>query len=254
MKKYYIAEKLKYQHTFVKGLIVMLPLICVTFAAGLTREYFAVDSYNWWYMVLYPGIIGIICGMIGQKEKKKKNYTIWSLPCSMGKIWDAKILAGAVFSGIAMSCVTILTIVIGKLMEDGFHMIFVISPSVEMQLAAGLIIWLTTLWQIPFCILLSQRMGLFLMFIVHMGSCTIIAATISLKPWFAVFPGAITARMMCPVLGILPNGLPAVEGQLTYTSELIEMQNLLVGIPVAVLWFVLLWLGSRRWFERQVTV
>ena len=113
--------------------------------------------------------------------------------------------------------------------------------------------WLTTLWQIPFCLFLSQKMGMFPMLLVHMGSYTVIGVTMSLKPWFVLFPGAITSRLMCPVLGILPNGLLAVEGQMTYFPEIMESENLLAGVTAALLWFLLFWWGSRNYFERQVS-
>ena len=251
-KSYFLAEKLKYRHSFLKGLVVLMPLISVFLAAWLTHAFFAVDSYNWWYMGLYPGLIGILCGIIGGKDRRKNNFTIWSLPCSMKRIWDAKVLVGAVMSAAAVLCTIALTVFVGKAMENILHINFIISPSLKMQLAAGLVMWLTTLWQIPFCLFLSQKMGMFLMLLLHMAGSLILSAAISLKPWFALFPGAITARLMCPILGILPNGLPAVEGQMTYSGELMGMQNLLVGVPAALLWFLLFWWGSRTYYERQV--
>ena len=254
MKTYFLAEILKYRHTFLKGLTVLMPLISVSLAAWLTHSYFAVDSYNWWYMGLYPGLLGILCGIIGGKDKKKKNVTIWSLPGSMEKIWDAKILVGAMMSGIAMCCTTILTIIMGKVMENMMHITFILQPSVKMQIAAGALLWLTTLWQIPFCLFLSQKMGTFLMFLLHMGSYTIAASKIPLKPCLALFPGAITSRLMCPVLGILPNGLPAMEGQFTYNRELMGIQNLPIGVLASVLWFLIFWWGSRTQFQRQVSI
>lgn len=254
MGKYFLAEKLKYRHTFMKGFILLMPLVSVVFAAGFTREYFAVDSYNWWYMILYPAMLGIVCGMIGEKDRKKKNYTIGSLPCRMDRIWDAKVAVGVAVSCAAVFCVTSLSIAVSRFMEEGLHITFILQPSVKMQLAAGFILWLTTLWQIPFCLWLSQKTGPFMMFLVHMGSYIIISAVVSLESWFAVLPGAITSRLMCLVLGILPNGLPAAEGQMTYSPELIEMKNLWIGIPAAIFWFAILWWGSRKWFERQVAV
>lgn len=254
MKSYFQAEKLKYRHTFLKRLVLLMPLVSVFFSAMLTSSYFTIDCYNWWYLGLYPGMLGIVCGMLGGKDKKKRNFTIWSLPCSMGKIWDAKVLLGVGLSGMGVGLTVIFTIVMGQLMEKGLHIHFVIQPTLKMQLAAGLLMWLTTLWQIPFCLLLSQKMGMLVMLLIHMGSYTVIAASISLKSWFAVLPGAITARLMVPVLGILPNGLPAVAGEMTYSPELMEIQNLAIGIPAALLWFGTLWLVSRKWFERQVTV
>ena len=95
--------------------------------------------------------------------------------------------------------------------------------------------------------------SMFLMLLVHMGSYTVIGVTMSLKPWFVLFPGAITSRLMCPVLGILPNGLLAVEGQMTYFPEIMESENLLAGVTAALLWFLLFWWGSRTYFERQVS-
>ena len=254
MKIYFLAEKLKYRHTFLKGLVILMPLVSVFLSAWLTHDYFTVDSYNWWYIGLYPGLIGILCGIIGGKDKKKKNFTIWSLPCRVEKIWDAKVLIGAMMSGIAMSCTIILTIITGKVIENMMHRTFSVYPSIKMQLAAGVMIWLSTLWQIPFCLFLSQKMGTFLMFLVHMGSYTIISATISLKPWFVLFPGAITSRLMCPVLGVLPNGLLAVEGQMTWAPELMETQNLPIGIFASLFWFLIFWWGSRKIFQRQVNI
>lgn len=252
MRNYFQAERLKYRHTSLKGITVMMPLITVFLAAWLTHVFFAVDSYNWWYIGLYPGYLGILCGMIGGKDKGKKNHTIGSLACSIGKIWDAKVLVGTVMSGISVICMVLLTVIIGKIMEVGFHIRYIVQPLLGMQVLAGVVMWVTTLWQIPLCLFMVQKMGTFLMLVIHMVCYTIMAVILSLTPCFALFPGAITSRLMCPILGVLPNGLLLQPGQLTYSSRLGEMGNLLVGIPAALLWFGLFWWGSRRWFERKV--
>lgn len=254
MKTYFLAEKLKYKHTVLKALVIWMPVISLLLSACLTYSYFSVDSYNWWYTALCPGMMGLVCGIIGGKDKRKRNFTIWSLPCSMEKIWDAKVLMGAGMSGIANFCMVIFTIAMGKFLEQVLHINFILQPSIKMQLTAGALIWFTTLWQIPFCLLLAQKMGTFLMFLIHMITCSVISCTISLKPWFAVLPGAITSRLMCPVLGILPNGLPAAEGQMTYSPEFMKMWNLWIGIPAALLWFGVLWMISRNWFKRKAAV
>ena len=252
MRNYFQAERLKYRRTSLKGITVIMPLITVFLAAWLTHIFFAVDSYNWWYIGLYPGYLGILCGMIGGKDKGKKNHTIGTLTCSIGKIWDAKVLVGIVMSGMSVICMVLLTVIIGKIMEEGFHIQYIAQPSLEMQVLAGVVMWLTTLWQIPFCLFMVQKMGTFLMLVIHMVCYTIMAVILSLTPCFALFPGAITSRLMCPILGVLPNGLLLQPGQMTYSPQLSEMGNLLVGIPAALLWFGLFWWGSRRWFERKV--
>lgn len=252
MKAFFQAEIMKYRHTFLKGAIILMPLAVVFLSVMLTPDCFAVTGFNWWYIGLYPGLIGILCGGIGGKDQKQKNNTFLSLPCDVKKIWDAKILAGAVMSGMAMLGMLLFTIIMGKALGIMAQGAFPDGPGLKRQLAAGMLIWLTGLWQIPFCLFLSQKMGTFLMLFVHMGSYTIISVVVSLKPWFVFLPGAITSRLMCPVLGILPNGLLAVEGQMTYAPELADPQSLLVGIPAAVFWFLVFWLGSRKCYQRQV--
>lgn len=229
-----------------------MPVVSVVFAAVLTGEYFVVDTYNWWYIGLYPGMIGIVCGMIGGKDKKKKNFTLWSLPCEMGKIWDAKIFTGAFFSGLSVIFLTVLSFAVAKLLGEGLHIEFLAQPSAKMQILAGIVLFVTTLWQVPFCLFLSQKIGSFPMFLVHMGSFTLMSTMASLKPWYMALPGGITSRLMCPLLGILPNGLLAREGSVTYSPEFMESWNLPVGVLASLIWFFLFFLGSRKWFERQV--
>ena len=252
MKRFFLAEKMKYRHTAMGGVTFLMPLICVFLSAWLTHVYFFVDSYNWWYTTLYPGFLGILCGMLGNKDKRKKNHTIGSLPCSMGKIWDSKILVGAWMSAIATICIVILTILVGKGMQAGLHMDFIAVPSLKAQILAGILIWITTLWEIPFCLLLVQKMGTFLTLIVHIGFYVVLAMIMSLRPWFALFPQAITARIMCPVLGVMPNGLLMQPGQMYYSAQLAEIWAVPVGIAASLVWFGLIWILSRRWFERKV--
>ena len=112
--------------------------------------------------------------------------------------------------------------------------------------------WLTTLWEIPFCLLLAQKISTFLMLVIHVGIYSILSTSVSLKPWFALFPGAITSRLMCVVIKVMPNGLPFEPGQVTYSPELGRVSGLLIGIPAALLWFLVFWLAGRTWFRKQV--
>ena len=64
MKRYFLAEKLKYRHTFLPFLVVAMPLMTCLLAAFLTGNYFAVDSFNWWYMMMFPGMTAIANGIL----------------------------------------------------------------------------------------------------------------------------------------------------------------------------------------------
>lgn len=249
---YFKAEKMKYRHTFLWALMLLMPVVCALLSALLTYNYFAMDGYNWWYMMMLPGFLAIVCSLIGGKDLKKENRTIWALPADMGKIWDAKILLSAAITGIATLALMILVFLGTAVMERGFAVTFTNPPSVGSQLLAAFLIWLTSLWQIPFCTFLAQKMGTLVMIIVSLGFSQIFGALISLKSWFFLLPYGITPRVMCPVLKTLPNGLPAVPGQITYAPELMSVAAAAMGVAASLLWFAALWYFSRKWFEGQV--
>lgn len=87
--------------------------------------------------------------------------------------------------------------------------------------------------------------------LIHVAGYGLIAPVVSLKPYFMLLPGAVPARLMCSILGILPNGLPACPESMTYTPELMEYGWIPVGILSSLLWFFLLWGISRRYFEKK---
>ena len=227
MKAYYFAENLKNRHTSAGKLIWIMPLTAVALAAGLTGDYFTIDCYNWWYVVLFTGLTAFLCGAVGNRDKKLGNRTIWTLPAKPGAIWDGKVLYGIRCMGISR-----------------------LSPG--HQIFAVLVLFAVSLWQIPFCLFLQQVMGTFPMVLLHMGVYILCSTVLSLKPYFWVLPGGIAARLMCIILKILPNGLVAKPGSMTYSPELMEWTGLPLGIAASLVWFILFWRLSRRWFERQV--
>ena len=54
MHRFYKAEKLKNCHSAIGKLTILMPLISVILSAVLTNRFFTIDSYNWWYMMLFP--------------------------------------------------------------------------------------------------------------------------------------------------------------------------------------------------------
>lgn len=181
---YLKAEKLKYRHTFLWALTILMPAVCALLSAMLTYNYFAMDGYNWWYMSMLPGFLSIICGQIGGKDLKKKNHTIWALPGDVGKIWDAKLLLSAIVVGIATVALMAFVLLGTVLMEKGLSITFTNPPSVGNQLLGALFIWITSLWQIPFCIFLVQKTGPLVMIMINLVFSQIFGALISLKGCF----------------------------------------------------------------------
>ena len=152
MKHYFQAEQLKYRHTSVAAITLGMPMFTALLAFWLTSSYFSVDVYNWWYIGLYPGFLGILCSIIGKKDKQKKNYTIWSLPCGMEQIWDAKILVGIKMSAVAVAGLTLFSMMGQMLLESVGNLKMRQAIPIQAQILAGIVLWLTTLWEIPFCL------------------------------------------------------------------------------------------------------
>lgn len=251
MREYFLAEKMKNRHTYLQKLMVLMPAAVVCLSAWLATDYFMIDSYNWWYMVLFPSMAALVGASVGNRDKKMGNRTIRVLPVKMGAVWDAKVLYGIQCVGIALLVFLGMTLAVGTGLEH-IQQVFPINPSVGEQILAVVVLFVTSMWQIPFCLLLQQIMGVFPMMLLHMGSYTLLSVELSLHPFFMALPGGITARLMCIILKILPNGLVAEPGSVTFTQELLEWRGLPMGIAASALWFLLLWRAGRKWFERQV--
>ena len=94
LRKCYQAETLKNRRTAAEKLAVWMPLAVVFLAAVLTMDYVIIDSYNWWYIGVFPGCTALICGIVLGKETRQKNRNILTLPVNMRKVWDGKVLYG----------------------------------------------------------------------------------------------------------------------------------------------------------------
>ena len=70
---YIQAENLKHKRTFTKTLIVLAPFVTalMNFFAPL---WFQLNSYNWWYILLYPGFLTLTCALIEQRDNGKLKY------------------------------------------------------------------------------------------------------------------------------------------------------------------------------------
>lgn len=249
---YFKAEVLKHKHSSVSRLTILMPLICVLMSASLTHVYFAVDGYNWWYIGLAPGFIGLLCGIICEKDKKLGNRAIWSLPCDMKKVWDAKVLYGIAISGAVIFLLMGMIMIVSYLLETQMQVDFIIRPSISAQLAAGILIWLSFCWQIPWCLFLAQTVGRIPMIIIHFVGYSLSAVIMALSPIYMFFPGALASRMMCVVLKVMPNGLPAKVGEMTYAPRLLDPSSIPIGIAASIVWLALLWLLTRLWYNRKV--
>ncbi len=105
-------------------------------------------------------------------------------------------------------------------------------------------------WQIPLCLLLEQKCGTVATILINMVANIILSANFATER-MCLIPYAVPARLMCPVLKILPNGLPAEPGNITFSPELLSWESILPGLVVTCLCFVVVTEISIRVYERK---
>lgn len=239
MVQYCAAENLKLKRTFTRKLILLAPLATLLLTWALAAIWFQVNAFNWWYILLMPGFIALICTLSDQKETKKLGYRgVLSLPVSLKKVWIAKNLTLIFYA--ALSDIVVL---IGVLLGGSS----VLNPLPLGAACLGmLLIFITSLWQIPFCLFLSRKVGMVGTVIIQVGVGDVLGILFATKPNWWLCPYSWTARIITPVLGILPNGTLAQSGDLLLNPAVIP-----IAIALSLLLFALLLIATTVWFPRQ---
>lgn len=241
MLKMAISEHLKMRHTFGGKLPVIAPvfsmgivLLLACGAAGMVQPM----AWNFWYTTLLPGMLAIICYLGVNKDKKLDYCNILSVPFPVAKCLAGKVLcyAAGLFLANVVLCTGIL--VSGKISGT--------VNGITGNFTAVILLSFIFLWEIPLYIILSVHFGMFAcifscMFMVFSGF--IFTDT---HLWW-IWPPSIPARLMCPVLGIMPNGILASEG-----SPLLNSGVILPGIIISFMWFVLFSFLMVLCFKKKV--
>lgn len=202
------------------------------------RRLFQSGSYNWWYTMLLPGALSLVCSLALQKDAKLKYRGLLALPFTPGTLWAGKIIACAYWL-LAALLVFLTGVSAGGLL-------FGQTITLLSSLAGSALIFLTFLWQIPLCLFLAARFGLFAAVLLNMAGTTLGVVQFDRGGLWDYIPYAITAKLMCPVLSILPNGLPVPAD-----SPLRSTDMILPGTLVSLGWFAILFLLTTVWFRRQ---
>lgn len=250
MKKYFLAEKMKCRKTSVGKLMILMPIFTLVFSMYISGSYFIINSSNWWYIMMFPAMAALMCGVIVQKDKKLKNHAVLTLPVEQKKVWDGKVLYGLWATGAGLTLMFFL-ILAGEILGKKFTFVITNTPSAGRIILAWAVLFLTFMWQVPFCMFLAEALGSLPMVLIHVVLYQLVFIALSLKPYYMLLPGAIPARVMCPVLGIMPNNLLAVPGSVGFYPELLNAGSVWVGVAASLIWFLLFWGIGRKWYEKQ---
>ncbi len=239
MGQYLKAENLKLKRTFTKKLILLMPLATLLLTWVLSFQWYQINAFNWWYVLMMPGYIALITTLSNQKEANKLDYRgVIGLPISLTKLWVAKILNLVLYT--ALSCLILLAgILLGY---------FTVPKPLPLGAAClgMLLIFVSSLWQLPFCLFLSRKAGMVITILLPLIAGLLPGVLFATKSIWWLCPYSWTMRIVTPVLGILPNGTLATSG-----DPLLKSSSIPLGTSLSLLLFILLMLITSGWFQKQ---
>ncbi|MBO0453025.1 lantibiotic immunity ABC transporter MutE/EpiE family permease subunit [Candidatus Enterococcus murrayae] len=246
MGKIIQAELLKGKRSFGRKGIVLFPLLVSLMAIFLMGGQFTqIGAYNWWYMLLLPMVAALICNNLIDSDKQLSFFNVNILPISAKKIWQGKIWTGVLYLVFGNGLVFGLTTFSGLL--------FPAQYPVWRGAAAGIVLTVCWLWQIPFGLFLANRFNSIVTFLsilflnIFCSSQTFAGGNL----WY--LPFAIAPRLMAPIIGINPNGVPLAAGSPLYDTSVI-VPGLIITVSLFVLGYCLTtkWFGSGGHYHEKV--
>lgn len=193
MKNYISSEYLKHKNTFAKKLVWLAPILtlCLNVLAPMMYQQ---NSYNWWYVFLYPGCLTLLSILIIQRDNGKLKFRAILMLCNV---------AG------------------GFIIQHIFDIPMTISP---MQALFGtLCIILASIWNIPLCLWFTKKVGVFATLILNVGMSFMLGTLGANTSFWFICPYSWVTRLMVPTLGILPNGESVTGSALSTPLPLVIM-------------------------------
>lgn len=242
MINYIFAENLKHRRSFLKKLIVIAPLTAILNAFILMQNYFAVNAYNWWYVILMPASFALITAMIHRKDDRKLKYrAVFPLNISLKKMWLSKVFVALIYiviaSAIHMTGVFVLQYMAGSRLIPyyGFATLFL----------ASFLLVVVNLWQIPFCLFLAKKIGFVASVVGNVIAGILLGIVFSTTNAWIFCPYSWGMRLMIPVLKILPNGTLAEAAE-----PMISNTSFAVPCIMSIVIFVVLAVFTANWFSK----
>lgn len=236
---YLKSEHLKFKRTISNKLLFIIPLIAAIFAwviGGFIG--FQYMAFYWWYAFLLPGAIAILCSMSHRKEENAgKYYSVFSMPINLlkfeaakGIILIEKLLVAAVFLAMLISISNI------------------ISPATAVYSALQNIIGsigiiLASVWQIPLCLYLVRKTGLFLPIVLNTVLGIFLPITLGNTVVWWLVPYCYAAKLAEPIMGIELNG--------TFVGGYGFSATIMIAIALSIFLFLILLYADAKDFSKR---
>lgn len=249
LRTYLKAENLKFKRSLFRKLIIFIPVALILISMIFIFLNIGLGGFSSsivcnWCMPIASLSIVILCHLVNNKEQKHKYRTLYSLPIDLKKTFISKTILIALNLLIISLLLSFITIISECILSD----VSVAIGHTGYYFLGYCLLWLSLLWQIPFCLFLDQKVGFVGSVIINLFASALGGLFFSLTPLFWFFPYSWPARFMVTLFGVLPNGL-LIGADSRLILNLGESSLLILITLLAVL--VLLALFSR-WFGKQV--
>lgn len=243
MISYILAENLKHKRTFLKKLLVLMPISLILLSLFLMPSYFTTNSYNWWYVIIMPATFALIPAMMHRKESRKLNYrAVFPLNINLKKLWVSKIITAFIYMSITamihMLGVYIFQFLIGEQLTPNYEF--------STLLFASVLLIITNIWQVPFCFFLAKKFGFIASIIMNAVLGLALGILLSDSALWIYCPYAWGIRLMVPVMHILPSGV-LIEA----SNPMISNTSLYIPCILSICLFTLLTIIGAKWFSNQ---
>ncbi|OKP83178.1 multidrug ABC transporter permease [Paenibacillus sp. P3E] len=243
------SEHLKYKRSFSVKLVWAAPSFFVLFALiallyiskgqSLPGELFLSMVFNWWPFIFVPLGTALLCALAEVRERKAGHYRGLRLyNIRPGLLWIGKIMVLAYYLLLSSLGTIAAALLAGLLITDG-------TLPVEKVVYASLLTWLVSLSLIPLQLMAAAWKGMAAS--IGLGVAGMFTGVIAAPgPHWLYVPWSWALRLMCPVAGVHPNGVPLETG-----DPLLDTSVIPAGIAVSLLFFAASSWLTGVWFDRK---
>lgn len=232
------AEILKQRRSFNNKVIWLIPIVLVALALLLLPSSIYEGMMNWWYISFLPFIFTYVATSLVRKDQKKNTHGLLAIVEDKKKLWYAKVITAIGYLVVTNMIFGVMILVSSKLF--GFNV------ATGKMIVGMLVLCITFAWQIVVWMCLAQKVGEGICVLLSVICNLVIAALCAVESYWWI-PVAIPARLMCPILGIMPNGLLVEE-----SSKALASSSVIVpGIVISCFLFALLLVLSAKAYEKK---
>lgn len=230
------SEWLKTKRTFNRKMLVLAPLITVLLGALLYPQKVAELAFNWWYLFIIPASLAIFTASICCTDKKKNRHGLLAVVTEKKKLMLSKLFVSL---GFLFAILTVFFVFV--IITECLAGVLSVIPA----LLGSLVLFVSFAWQIPVMIWFSEisnvTLTVFASFILNCGSAMFIADK---SYWW--IPFAIPARIVTPIIKVMPNGCSLPVGNYLGDSSVI-----LPGLLITAALFIVSSFAVYLWYQKR---